>query len=57
MTVCLHNVVEIIYHELILVRAVEKLKNFDINMAKGALKNTDIIPPPSFSHGDVPFTY
>lgn len=33
------------------------MKQFDIDMAKGALKNVDIIPPPSFSHGDIPFTY
>lgn len=36
---------------------VAKLKQFDLDMSKGALKNADIIPPPSFSHGDVPFTY
>ncbi|CAG8314966.1 unnamed protein product [Penicillium salamii] len=36
---------------------VDKMKQFDIEMDKGALKNVDIIPPPSFSHGDVPFHY
>ncbi|CAG8124332.1 unnamed protein product [Penicillium salamii] len=35
----------------------DKMKQFDIEMDKGALKNVDIIPPPSFSHGDVPFHY
>lgn len=35
----------------------DKMKQFDINMDKGALTNVDIIPPPSFSHGDIPFTY
>lgn len=35
----------------------EKMKHFDISMDKGALTNVDIIPPPSFSHGDIPFTY
>lgn len=33
------------------------MKQFDIDMDKGALNNVDIIPPPSFSHGDIPFTY
>lgn len=33
------------------------MKQFDIDMAKGALTDVDIIPPPSFSHGDIPFTY
>lgn len=35
----------------------EKMKHFDISMDKGAITNVDIIPPPSFSHGDIPFTY
>ena len=33
------------------------MKQFDIDMAKGAAENADLIPPPSFSHGDVPFHY
>lgn len=33
------------------------MKQFDIDMSKGATSNVDIIPPPSLSHGDVPFTY
>jgi hypothetical protein len=37
--------------------AVEKIKQFDIDMSKGALQNVDLIPPPSFSQGDVPFQY
>ncbi|OQE35480.1 hypothetical protein PENCOP_c013G06099 [Penicillium coprophilum] len=35
----------------------DKMKQFDIDMAKGATANADLIPPPSFSHGDVPFHY
>ncbi|KAJ5980933.1 hypothetical protein N7481_008231 [Penicillium waksmanii] len=45
------------FRETILPYDLAKLKQFDIDMGKGALENTDIIPPPSFSHGDVPFTY
>lgn len=33
------------------------MKQFDINMSKGATSNVDIIPPPSFTHGDIPFQY
>lgn len=33
------------------------MKQFDINMSKGAISNVDIIPPPSYSHGDIPFNY
>jgi general transcription factor 3C polypeptide 5 (transcription factor C subunit 1) len=33
------------------------MKQFDIDMSKGATTNADLIPPPSFSHGDVPFHY
>lgn len=33
------------------------MKKFDIDMSKGAISNVDILPPPSFSHGDVPFHY
>lgn len=36
---------------------VEKLKQFDIDMGKGALTDVDIIPPPSFSIQEVPFPY
>ncbi|EKV10848.1 RNA polymerase III transcription factor subunit, putative [Penicillium digitatum] len=35
----------------------DKMKQFDIDMTKGASGNADLIPPPSFSHGDVPFHY
>ncbi|OQD88351.1 hypothetical protein PENANT_c004G02317 [Penicillium antarcticum] len=35
----------------------EKMKQFELDMGKGATTNADIIPPPSFSHGDVPFHY
>lgn len=33
------------------------MKEFDLDMSRGAGSNLDIIPPPSFSHGDVPFNY
>ncbi len=36
---------------------VDKITQFDIDMSKGALQNVDLIPPPSFSQGDVPFQY
>ncbi|KAJ5262765.1 hypothetical protein N7524_008070 [Penicillium chrysogenum] len=35
----------------------DKMKQFDIEMTKGTIANADLIPPPSFSHGDVPFHY
>ncbi|KAL3457313.1 RNA polymerase III transcription factor IIIC subunit-domain-containing protein [Aspergillus heterothallicus] len=34
-----------------------KMKEFDLDMSKGAVSNVDLIPPPSFSHGDLPFNY
>lgn len=36
---------------------VNKLKEFDIDLSKGALKNADLIPPPSFSHETIPFNW
>ncbi|KAJ5089063.1 hypothetical protein N7532_007747 [Penicillium argentinense] len=45
------------FRENILPHDLAKLKQFDIDMTKAVNKNTDIIPPPSFSHGDVPFPY
>ena len=33
------------------------MKQFDINMDKGAISNVDVIPPPSFSHWDTQFNY
>lgn len=41
----------------ILTQADEKMKQFDINMDKGAISNVDVIPPPSFSHWDTQFNY
>jgi general transcription factor 3C polypeptide 5 (transcription factor C subunit 1) len=38
-------------------RVVEKIKQFDIDMSKGATVNVDLIPPSAFSQGDVPFQY
>lgn len=38
-------------------QAVEKIKQFDLDMSKGATLNVDLIPPPSFSQGEVPFQY
>ncbi|KAE8354211.1 RNA polymerase III transcription factor IIIC subunit-domain-containing protein [Aspergillus coremiiformis] len=35
----------------------DKMKQFDLDMAKGVAPNVDIIPPPSFSQGDIPFIY
>ncbi|KAJ5664913.1 uncharacterized protein N7477_007361 [Penicillium maclennaniae] len=35
----------------------DKMKKFQINMSKGAITNVDIIPPPSFTQGDLPFQY
>lgn len=34
-----------------------KLKDFDIDMAKGQTTNVDIVPPPTLSRGDIPFSY
>ena len=34
-----------------------KLKEFHLDMSKGALSNVDIIPPPALSYNDVPFNY
>ncbi|KAL1963958.1 hypothetical protein VTN77DRAFT_7633 [Rasamsonia byssochlamydoides] len=45
------------FREHILPFDFEKMKGFDISMRKGEVRNVDIIPPPSFSHGDVPFQY
>lgn len=52
-TVCMISPLEYIYTDI----ADEKMKQFDINMSKGAISNVDIIPPPSYSHGDIPFNY
>ncbi|EEP79109.1 predicted protein [Uncinocarpus reesii 1704] len=35
----------------------EKLKNFELDMSKGVTTNVDIVPPPSFSHVEMPFKY
>ncbi|KMU73170.1 hypothetical protein CISG_03431 [Coccidioides immitis RMSCC 3703] len=35
----------------------EKLKEFDLDMSKGATSNVDIVPPPSFSLVEMPFKY
>ncbi|KAE8379747.1 RNA polymerase III transcription factor IIIC subunit-domain-containing protein [Aspergillus bertholletiae] len=45
------------FREQILPFDYEKMKQFDLDMAKGMSSNIDIIPPPSFSQGDIPFTY
>ncbi|PTU21137.1 hypothetical protein P175DRAFT_0523961 [Aspergillus ochraceoroseus IBT 24754] len=45
------------FREHILPFDYQKMKHFDLEMSKGAISNVDIIPPPSFSHGDVPFNY
>jgi hypothetical protein len=33
------------------------MKKYHIDMSKGATANVDIIPPPSFTQGDIPFQY
>ncbi|KAF7715708.1 Uncharacterized protein PECH_008536 [Penicillium ucsense] len=45
------------FRDYVLPYDLEKLKQFDLDMGKGATINTDLIPPPSFNHGDVPFQY
>ncbi|KAL4955407.1 RNA polymerase III transcription factor IIIC subunit-domain-containing protein [Aspergillus filifer] len=45
------------FREQILPFDYQKLKTWDLDMSKGAISNVDIIPPPSFSHGDIPFNY
>jgi general transcription factor 3C polypeptide 5 (transcription factor C subunit 1) len=45
------------FREYILPFEYEKMKMFDLDKSKGATRNVDLIPPPSFSHGDVPFHY
>ncbi|KAJ5786456.1 RNA polymerase III transcription factor subunit [Penicillium pulvis] len=35
----------------------EKMKRFDIDLAKGTIKDADIIPPPALSSEQVPFLY
>ncbi|KAL2863258.1 transcription factor TFIIIC subunit TFC1 [Aspergillus lucknowensis] len=45
------------FREKILPFDYRKMKEFDLDMSKGATSNVDIIPPPSFSLGDIPFNY
>ncbi|KAL2821850.1 RNA polymerase III transcription factor IIIC subunit-domain-containing protein [Aspergillus cavernicola] len=45
------------FREHILPFEFQKMKEFDLDMSKGATSRVDIIPPPSFSHGDIPFNY
>ncbi|GKZ26234.1 tau 95 subunit of transcription factor TFIIIC [Aspergillus brasiliensis] len=45
------------FREQILPFDYDKMKHFDLDMSKGAITDVDIIPPPSFSFGDIPFTY
>ncbi|RDW92801.1 transcription factor TFIIIC subunit TFC1 [Aspergillus mulundensis] len=45
------------FREKILPFNYHKMKEFDLDMSKGALQNVDLIPPPSFSHSDIPFHY
>ncbi|OOQ89026.1 putative RNA polymerase III transcription factor subunit [Penicillium brasilianum] len=45
------------FREQILPYELEKIKQFDIEMTKGATLGVDLIPPPSFSQGEVPFQY
>ncbi|KAI1952716.1 tau 95 subunit of transcription factor TFIIIC [Ophidiomyces ophidiicola] len=45
------------FRENILPFEYQKMKQFDLDMRKGATSNVDITPPPSFSHTDLPFQY
>ncbi|KAL3477682.1 RNA polymerase III transcription factor IIIC subunit-domain-containing protein [Aspergillus californicus] len=45
------------FRENILPFDFRKMKQFDLDMSKGITSNVDIIPPPSFSLGDIPFNY
>ncbi|KAL4926126.1 transcription factor TFIIIC subunit TFC1 [Aspergillus undulatus] len=45
------------FREQILSFNLQKMKSFDLDMSKGAVSNVDILPPPTFSHGDIPFNY
>ncbi|CBF73674.1 hypothetical protein AN7997.2 [Aspergillus nidulans FGSC A4] len=45
------------FREKILPFNFKQMKEFDLDMSKGAISNVDILPPPSFSHGDIPFHY
>ncbi|KAJ5223359.1 hypothetical protein N7468_007901 [Penicillium chermesinum] len=45
------------FREKIMPYNLEKMKQFDISLSKGASKNADLIPPPSFTHETVPFIY
>ncbi|KAK1145097.1 tau 95 subunit of transcription factor TFIIIC [Aspergillus melleus] len=45
------------FREKILSFDYDKMREWDLDMTKGVISNVDIIPPPSFSHGDVPFGY
>ena len=46
-----------VHYYINLTNAVDKMKNFDLNMSKGATSDVDIIPPPSFGLNDAPFNY
>ncbi|GES58125.1 RNA polymerase III transcription factor subunit [Aspergillus terreus] len=45
------------FREQILSFDLDKMKQFDLDMSKGTTTNADIIPPPFFSDGDIPFSY
>lgn len=44
-------------NETILPFDYQKIKNFKLDMSKGAKPNTDIIPPPKWSKLDIPFNF
>jgi general transcription factor 3C polypeptide 5 (transcription factor C subunit 1) len=50
-------IMEIRHRSLANTLVVEKIKQFDLDMSKGATVNVDLIPPSAFSQGDVPFQY
>ncbi|EPS34924.1 hypothetical protein PDE_09888 [Penicillium oxalicum 114-2] len=45
------------FREQILPYDLEKMKQFDLDMSKGATIDADLIPPPSLSQVEVPFQY
>ncbi|KAE8154218.1 RNA polymerase III transcription factor IIIC subunit-domain-containing protein [Aspergillus avenaceus] len=45
------------FRDQILSYDLEQMKKWDLDMSKGTAQNADIIPPPSFSTGDIPFNY
>ncbi|KAF3479742.1 transcription factor tau subunit sfc1 [Arthroderma uncinatum] len=45
------------FRETVLPFEYDKLKEFELDMTKGAVSNVDIVPPPALSNNDVAFQY